>query len=218
MESTAVKERSVIFSGPMVRAILEGRKTQTRRVVKPQSLFDGKDGIVRRFPNQRGCPYGETGDRLWVRETWAAFIPCGLQTRYYRTGVIKQVQVSEYHKVDREVVYSADGEDVTKPHQNNASGSWNSPVTMPRWASRLTLEITDVRVQRLSEISTDDVNAEGVACSDCWTSGTAYKDFPHNEQCGCVNKFRNLWNSENTESGDTWDANPWVFAITFKRC
>jgi len=226
--TTAVKERPILFSAPMVRAILEGRKTQTRRVVKPQPAYAGIEKFVfethpfapsalkgtpaagmnlakegKTWLAEDWCgnivgvlgdaPYGLPGDRLWVRETWE--------------------QISESH-----VWYRADHNDgywlrrFEGLHEErlrtiNRPG-WKSPVSMPRWASRITLEITDVRVQRLQDISEEDAKAEGF-------------EFGQNADgtfggWGGADSYRAAF-SLGAWVSKYWNANPWVWAYTFKR-
>lgn len=184
------KERPILFSGPMVRAILEGRKTQTRRIAKE---FDGKpdlDRLLARHPRQKGCRYGEPGDRLWVREAWCHFpadAPDGMGEQVY---------------------YRADpgSEDFRAKQVMGRNGiKWRSAIYMPRSLSRITLEITDVRVQRLQEISEEDARLEGVQ------PGLN----PDGEGESYVAGFGDLW--ESIHGPSSWNANPWVWAITFGR-
>ncbi|MBA3852911.1 MAG: hypothetical protein C0503_00770 [Gemmatimonas sp.] len=198
-------ERPILFSGPMVRAILAGHKTQTRRVVRGD--FDtiqpsvmttdgkmleshwtatgpaGRVGLV--------SPYGVDGHKLWVRETWD-FRPWA--TEDAPTAV--------------RVAYAADGEqrDVVAPADWNptlfGTARWRPSIHMPRWASRLTLEVTDVRVERLQCMSEEDAIAEGVVAPARWAS---------------VPGFAVLWDSLNAARGFGWDANPWVWVIEFRR-
>jgi len=198
------KERPILFTGAMVRALLDGSKTQTRRVVKlphenplgewEPATFGGEDGgrtaAGETIPEQGGiwhtrtgeslaCPYGQPGDRLWVRETWAPhpdFIPA-----------------SHY------AVYRAD------PECEHDVDRWRPSIHMPRWASRIVLEITGVRVERLQDIGTEEIEAEGVVTSDADIM-----------QHGCrarVLDWIRLWES----TGGSWDGNPWVWVIEFKR-
>lgn len=197
-----MKERPILFSGPMVRAILEGRKTQTRRVVKPQptddghgpkwySGFDNVPGTIEtNFPMPIHCPYGQPGDRLWVRETWA--------------------QHPEFtHRSSGGCLYRADrGGD----YQGAAQGDfcWRPSIHMPRWASRITLEITGARVERLQDISEEDAKAEGIQ----WGMPCGYLDTGTSD-CSSKCKFKSLWESINGPG--SWDANPWVWVIEFKK-
>jgi hypothetical protein len=179
-----MKERPILFSAPMVRAILEGRKTQTRRIAKELNEMPNLDGILKRFPNPKGCRYGKPGDRLWVRETWA----------HERDGT--------GCPDDNGVLYRA-----TDPGWDDEETGlrWRPSIFMPRRASRITLEITDVRVQRLQEISEEDAQAEGAVGALDQSVGNNW----------CASQaFAALWESIN--GPDSWDANPWVWAVTFR--
>lgn len=195
IEGVEMTEHPILFNGPMVLAILEGRKTQTRRVIKPQpELSDnagfiqhdkkgikwahGKGidyaGTVRNFAHK--CPYGQPGDRLWVRETFCFLINNG-------TG-------------ERKTFYRSDG------ILNNPPQGWKPSIFMPRWASRITLEITSIRVERLQDISGPDCWAEGIT-RDCEKYGSV------------THTYQDLWESINGPG--SWDDNPWVWGIEFKR-
>ena len=202
---TKVKERPILFSGPMVRAIIEGRKTQTRRVIKPKHEFfvdDGHDGINRVYypcyvtgepePQEILCPYGSVGERLWVRETWAV--------------VPKVSDDGPRHKA------KGDGTGATwrADWNGNPSGfPWKPSIHMPRWASRITLEVTGVRVERLNDISEADAQAEG--CDGNYQIGyiPAYQAGPFSYH------FAQLWESINGPG--SWSLNPWVWVVEFKR-
>ena len=215
-----MKERPILFSALMVRAILDGRKTQTRRVMKPQpssefapivgpyhrTLVDKRDG--EQYPSPQlywgaaderedyPCPYGQPGDRLWVRETW----------NYEWAG---RAEVNR-------VRYFAGGynEDVPQnyPYPRAREGKWRPSIHMPRWASRIILEITAVRVEYVQDISQADACAEGAPPShpsiDHVSRQFDYPDFPRSW-------FAQLWESIN--SGGSWSANPWVWVIEFRR-
>lgn len=206
--SQVVRERPIIFSGEMVRAILEGRKTQTRRVIQPQpsdvdgaTCFlmgddlrsDGRDKIIR-------CPYGQPGDRLWVRET--ARLEFDQRRDEHRV---------RYQADDYDTLTSSEGAlewiEAAK-WKNVAPRQWRTPwrpsIHMPRWASRLTLEITEVRVQRVQEIGDDDCYAEGVVYV-----GEGFDPPPQVI-------YRELWDSLNAKRGYSWESNPWVWAISFR--
>jgi len=212
-----VKARPILFSAPMVRALLDGRKTQTRRVVKPQPHH----GPVGQIVNLGGaewamddgdlsglwtCPYGAPGDLLWVRESLgrrpASFL--GIEAT---NGV-------------ENAFYTADGEGVVNEHEFDVCPWWNgktrSSIHMPRWASRLTLEITDVRVERLQAISEADAIAEGI---QRWPDGRFAED-DHDPDpnrlaaTSAVVAYELLWTDIN--GPDSWDANPWVWALTFR--
>lgn len=178
-----MRERPILFSGPMVRAIIEGRKTVTRRVVKPRDLawMDEHQGL-REPCNAIRCPYGQTGDRLWVRETFAVY------------GNEKMAAI--HYRADR-------------PHHVGQKGMGYKPsFHMPRWASRILLEITAVRVERLQDISQEQAMAEGVlSCESALDpDGNGYSPYE---------LFSALWVSINGH--DSWHANPWVWVVEFKR-
>lgn len=183
-------ERPILFSGPMVRAVLSGAKSQTRRVVKPQATSGphdleqtiGTPDSLAAFVRHR-CPYGVPGDRLWVRETWGP---------------------GPFYRADDETISPSDG--------------WRPSIHMPRWASRLTLEVVNVRVERLQDISDEDARAEGCPCYVCG----APLDGRSENDCHCFHKqadaydFRNLWDSINAERAP-WASNPWCWVVSFKR-
>lgn len=201
MKSTS---KPILFSGEMVRAILAGRKTQTRRVVKPQpdSVMNGapywnvgglrlSDGAA----NPLQCPYGQPGDTLYVKETFRVWSKDG--SLY--TG--RLFNVSEYLKkaFKQEAQYRATSiPDVEK-------GNWRPSIFMPPWLSRLTLKVQAVRVERLQDISEEDARAEGV--SEKWLETAAGRE-------GLVPVFSTLWNSLNGPGA--WDANPWVWVVQFQ--
>lgn len=218
-----MKSRPILMSAPMVRALLAGRKTQTRRVVKSVELargeargvrvapstfcyldFDGVPGLSWRpfagsptvpYPPEKiveASPYGKPGDTLWVKETW-------LERLDHVRGVVDPNAVR----------YVADGEP-PEPHR------WRkrSPIHMPRWASRITLEVTGVRVERLQAISEEDAKADGVE-----PIGERWRDYlsdvaPLASFSKASNSFWSLWGSIN--GADSWAANPWVWAISFR--
>lgn len=181
-----MRERPIIFSSTMVRAILEGRKTQTRRIVRERDLPSPE------YEYGRPCPYGVPGDRLWVRETWMP-IASGQIPGPVRYGAAYRADDGRKWREHTTRVEFADGREAGPLHLEQAQ-HWRPSIFMPHWASRITLEVTDVRVQRLQDISHDDAVAEG-------TAGRA--------------DFIGLW--ENINGRDSWKANPWVWAITFAR-
>lgn len=193
---TAVRERPILFSAEMVRAILDERKTQTRRVITRRQRDEGEwvttrpgenytpDLIAREFP----APW-RVGDHLWVRETWQAWTefddtrPCDLPT------------IARTH-----INYPANGSD------------WDSrrrpSIHMPRWASRITLELTDVRIERVRSITEADAKAEGVEPKPCVSAGCS---------CEHIHAFRSVWDALNRNRGYGYDTNPWVWVLTFRR-
>lgn len=206
------KERPILFSGPMVRAILEGRKTQTRRVVKHQPIkgdvYPTKDDGIWGAQTERSvtsyfaCPHGQPGDRLWVRETWGLLDtqPCDGPER-------------------ATIGYRADG-DGNAP--NGRYQLWRPSIFMPRWASRLTLEILRIRVERLQDITEDDCIDEGVP-HDGLVGYYCEEGDPNDPEdigahrCNWRAGYKQLWDSLNAARGHGWDKNPWVWVIEFKR-
>ncbi len=228
-----MKERPIIFSGEMVRAILEGRKTQTRRVVKHRYgieflggrgdendpscwgyWFDGprQNGymVLARGLNERHnhglislpCPYGQPGDRLYVKETHAFNAPIDVSP----TGVV--------YRADEARIWSA-----WKPKR------WRPSIHMPRWASRITLEVVSVRVERLQDISEEDARAEGGG-NGCYS--TTFEPCTPGERCRKCGRpssnvgpsahteaFARLWDRINAKRAP-WASNPWVWAVEFK--
>lgn len=222
MTTTILKERPILFSGPMVRAILEGRKSQTRRIVKSSwwrclDLDDNMDREIARCE----CHYGRPGERLWVRETWK------VEAFSHQTPTSGPEKATYYLGYKADVGSIPRGKTVTFPNpvanafQKNR-GDWRPSIHLPRWASRITLEIVSVRVQRVQEISEEDAEAEGIdividqhRSPWCASSGS--------DGCACGGKsnrehFALLWDSINAKRGFGWEKNPWVWALTFKRC
>lgn len=209
---TTVKERPILFSGPMVRAILEGRKTQARRIIKPQPGFgysfsavahDDPEPVLAVFRDHVlvydafiKCPYGKPGDRLWVRETWAKASANGL--------------------LAKAIHYRADGE--LECYHDTAFGecegcvpAWRPSIHMPRWASRILLEVTSVRVERLQDMTFVDWKADFVPSPDEVEKALASftgAEFQHEHS-------KALWESIN--GSGSWEANPWVWVLELKR-
>ena len=203
-----MKEFPIIFNSEMVMALLDGRKTQARRMVKPQPTWydNNAPGITSgcmglQYKGERysigyppdykythfckdHCPYGQPGDRLWVRETWAELYDNPNQSGNWNTHPVYKADyntIKEFCDVKR----------------------WKPSIHMPRWASRITLEITDVRVERVQDIRNEDILKEGtpVVSNNQNPYEAAQEDFAH------------LWNS----IYKNWDDNPWVWAIEFRR-
>jgi len=178
-----MKEHPILFSAPMIRAILAGTKTQTRRIVKPQPIAPDVQ--------QYHCPYGQTGDRLWVKEGFHHCPHCDDGFVAYLAGGFKSGDAA----ID----------DDNRPLMPKcAAHKWRPPIYMPRWASRITLEITDVRVERLQDISEADAEAEGTKNSLHLQGGRMANE-----------NFAHLW--WGIYGDGSWDANPWVWAISFRR-
>lgn len=238
-------ERPILFSGPMVRAILAGAKTQTRRVVKPQPPADctyaingaqsaavcaavlpsGEPVFVPPTPRSKNhllpCPYGAPDDDLWVRETWAshgpqlvayqadgecgAWIGDGAGGRFWLFhGWVMEAERRETHELrGRRWGLAARG------------GRWRPSIHMPRWASRITLRVTSVRVERLHAISEDDARAEGIVDTPDRVGahlGVYGRAPSHRTARGA---FAALWSEINGDA--SWDANPWVWVVGFER-
>lgn len=202
--------RPILFSGPMVRALLDGSKTQTRRVVKRLPWYDSitnrwivysKGLIALQFNTGREAfaalpivsPYGQPGCRLWVRETWAHGIHALAANR----------------DEDGPFVYAA-----SDSPQHRLGDKWKPSLHMPRRASRITLEITGVRVERLQDISEADAQAEGARECDP-VSGREVLLAGQSQRGSFILHFRQLWESINGPG--SWDLNPWVWVIEFKR-
>lgn len=195
-----MKEHPILFSGPMIRAILDDKKTQTRRVVKNMPAWVERVGLaqgnlVQVFGtdgmNWRCCPYGQPGDRLWVRERWQARSPRDLEWSVY-----KPIEREGYQPKDWQVRYAATDETFAE------WSGWNPSIHMPRWASRLTLENKGVRVERLQDISEEDAAAEGVE-RPAWDNASY--------RC----EFMRLWDEINPKH--PWASNPWVWVVEFKQ-
>ncbi|HBM2900103.1 TPA: hypothetical protein LVL13_001305 [Klebsiella oxytoca] len=194
-------ERGMIFNAEMVRAILDGRKTQTRRIVKLQPDEDGLAKVtngpwVDTSERNYRCPFGDVGDRIWGRETWAEAGASAPNLKLYRASYPEHVP-SHYENV---------------PPANEIR--WTPSIHMPRWASRILLEITDVRVERLNAISEHDAQAEGVAKlrGGFWQH---YQPGWTQHQLSARGSFVTLWKSIYGE--ESWNSNPWVWVIEFKR-
>ncbi|MGC4059389.1 MAG: hypothetical protein QM749_00420 [Aquabacterium sp.] len=246
-----MKERPILFSGPMVRGICEDRKNLTRRIVKWRGLerglnlsFSGlsversgsnfvltsptRDSYAYRSVPQP-CPYGQVGDRLWVRETW------GIGSRPDPWGGFEGIE----YRADQALLEPDDllpCYKATTPDDvclGDYSSGWKPSIHMPRWASRITLEITGVRVERLQSISDEDCIAEGIELSHIDSrSRKQWRMYPHTDgmpgpdgelvrYCGSPynssprESFKSLWLSINGPG--SWDPNPWVWVVEFKR-
>lgn len=193
------RERPIIFNAEMVRAILNGNKSQTRRVIKPQPKYDRFDHIGCNFSGlwmgwpesmddiiwEAHCPYGKIGNQLWVRETWAT------PGNYDH---IKPSKLLDYMFPSSSLKYRA-----TEKY-GDAYFRWRPSIHMPGWASRIQLEVLSVKVETVQDITDEDIVAEG---------GFVYGS-------GAWEWFIPLWNSINEKRGFGWDTNPWVWVVEFK--
>ena len=210
-------DRPILFSDPMVRAILReierpgSGKTQTRRVAKRQDvvLRNGRPfvptGVHSELPFSQ--PGWDVGDRLWVREAWRL-----TQVGGGSGGGMLPFHAYEscYRADDHTDYFEFEGE--ADPFLAFASDGWRPSIFMPRWASRITLTVTDVRVQRLQDITETDAIAEGAARLVVDDDGKYYESDAGTHRCG----FAGLWNHLNDKRGFGWDRDPWVVALTFR--
>ncbi|EOL8946341.1 hypothetical protein ACM91X_003541 [Cronobacter dublinensis] len=228
-------ERPLIFNAEMVRAILDGRKTQTRRIMKPQPEDCPRGGhwwpsdkhrtmlhVEEALQNSEviwagivgdACPFGDVGDRLWVRETWSDVNSEGCPAVAYRadsdTRLLAEIETFR----DEDGVLNTADPRLDKywfaawsgDLFSGTEGSWRPSIHMPRWASRITLEITGVRVERLASISSDDARAEGYPAARAADGGNIDPWL----------WFRDLWDGIYPEQ--SFKANPWVWVVEFKR-
>lgn len=233
---TEPKCRPILFSAPMVRALVEGRKTQTRRMVTPQPetrenasrprVFGTftKNGwnleaeSARKLFAEYHCPYGKLGDRLWVRESHYRFghwemVP-GVKTK---TGRMKWKFVPDSNEFRFDAPeYFRKG----RHHKDSATPAWHKRLArfMPRVLSRITLEITEVRVQRLQEISEEDAIAEGIESTTGFAGMAHWRDYRKGindfTAYSPIESYLTLW--ESISGAGSWDLNPWVWPVTFK--
>ena len=244
-----MKDRPIHFTAPMVRGLLAGTKTQTRRIVKPHRE-DG--GEIIRLPSQSGtavpvlckpngepwdpilCPFGQPGDRLWVCEGWRLWGPSFDGEADLMRGKIDHPEDPEWAAMlKRRVEYREGSDDAAC---NSAIDGWRPSIHMPRWASRITLELTSVRVERLDEISENDAKAEGITSREIprhwgrdvgWSADWSRVGSPNKyalngittEADICLatarHAFWNLW--ESIYGLGSWDAKPLVWVLEFKR-
>ncbi|HIE8741900.1 hypothetical protein PAG80_18175 [Klebsiella quasipneumoniae] len=253
-----MKERGMIFNGEMVRAILDGRKTQTRRIMKVQPSEDftpmnmaletdykarwytpgivDKDGYLQPASKEvfgvsnenegYSCPFGAVGDRIWVRETWGVVsheLDEGGRIQPWTpdrpaTAIHEMPFGNGYYS--GHAIYAADGDFTWGDDDGYEDGRscWKPSIHMPRAASRILLEITDVRVERLNAISEEDAEAEGIDMEALYDSQDCYDCIANHNMTGrptVTGAFKYLWESIYGEEG--WKSNPWVWVIEFKR-
>jgi hypothetical protein len=220
------KMKPILFSAPMVQAILAGRKTMTRRVIKfpkgayPHWYHGQNEGGTHDFmfgEISNGCcldwsdaiksPY-KAGDVLWVRETW------GIGTRSdpdqgWVDGIELKADEAFIDEIESLPLYHTGNEALFELYSNDESKGWHPSIHMPREAARLFLRVTSVRVERVQDIRHEEVLAEGI--SEC-------KGRTEEEDCECATiKYAKLWDSLNAKRGYGWDNNPWVWVISFER-
>ena len=211
------KHRPILFSGPMVRAILDGRKTQTRRIVKdrfwdiqsgPENCMNGfrridgdcavweiQDTVDSTHERRIPCPYGVPGDTLWVREPWFC---------------------EGREQPGQGLHYRANACEADEAWFKEEGWKWKPSIHMPRWASRITLEVTDVWIERVQEISEEDAKAEGVVPPGCDHPDCVGNTATTCAMRRCRPQFAALWQELNAKRGFGWEANPWVWELTFK--
>jgi hypothetical protein len=207
-------ERPILFSAPMARAIRDGRKTQTRRVVKPRDLDAmGWEGHALWLYHADGAPrpYGVPGDLLWIRER------CWIFGRWREEGVTKTGRRRwRFKPIGRRVRFENPNDDAEPiAYLGGRSGwSYRNSIHMPRWASRITLRITDVRVERLQDISEADARAEGCSAEEDPDWRPSFADPDSGGSPTFVKSYRALWDHINGPG--SWDANPWVWVVAFE--
>lgn len=231
-----MKERHINLKAWEVRAILEGRKTQTRRIVKPYPWFEGHrirsccgpttksklsryEDLISSFDGgiQRRCPYGSPGDRLWVRETWG-LMPT--QQEWEKWVVYQSDRMAHRAGMadDENVLHRpSDRLDEWTPRiWTGDDPKWKSPCRMPRWASRITLEVIGVGVERLQDISEADAIAEGIQPSELGQIASASLQLIKGEQWpAAVLQYAEQWQSINGPG--SWNTNPWVWVVEFQQ-
>lgn len=213
-----MKEHPILFSAPMVRAILDGRKTVTRRVVKPQPVAGVRYPSVVATPRHNGLEdghgrelrsrFGMPGDRLWVRETWAP--------QPGKEYTLTQ-PVYEGGKDPDKLCYRADEQPLSAGEDALCYGVsvWRPSIHMPRWASRLQLDVVSVRLERLQEITEGDAFAEGVEANPYVMADGTVDDMM---SISAIANFAELWESINGKRpGCAWFDNPWVWRVEFTR-
>ncbi len=226
------RDRPILFSGPMVRALLAGRKTQTRRAIKPiplsacaSPLISFNHGIAeysfgRADKDARGlkwwrCPYGQPGDRLWVRETY--------QVEPHPAQFVRVFYAKDEATEERRVWPAGDPRWMQADRLWTEPDVWRPSIHMPRWASRITLEVTDVRVERLQDISEEDAQAEGITHwgdGFHWEANAGWPGEPEGMKSvrfvglSAKQAYMGLW--EQINGRESLDANPWVWAVSFR--
>jgi len=230
------RERPIPFNAPMVRAVLDGSKTQTRRIVKPRypcEIAERDDGSTWPwYPDYVtggdgdgwvACPYGVAGDRLWVRESWRAphaldeLSPKGIADACLNAGYVAPWCPIQYEACGSRNS-AMDWLEFGSTPNSAKPGRYRHARLMPRWASRITLEVTGVRVERLQAISEADAKTEGITPREVrqfWLYGADPEERAAIYRRAAVDPYRELWESIN--GAGSWDANPWVWMVDFKQ-
>jgi len=220
-----MKELPIIMTGESVRAIREGRKTQTRRVINPRKYnIQGWDMPVSKADIEAGypvyqdnngdfhsvierCPYGKVGDHLWVRET------VFFETFHQQSD--EELKRDGFNPNIGVWVYRADNHDYP-----TITANWTSPMFMPRKASRITLEVTNIRIERVQDITENDAIAEGIEYIGDFFNSPCWKDYGSSPNVvfpdDPIGSYRSLWDSLNSKRGYPFESNPWVWVIDFK--
>lgn len=216
-----MSERPILFSGPLVRAILDGRKTQTRRLVRMAPGFEHGEVFeaIQQGRDRWGffadpgpgfgarCPFGTAGTRLWVRETWRPHMyGHATEIDFHAGGAGKNMVGADFDLVERWIYRSGGFLDFHGARKDKHTEKWFPSIHMPRWAGRLTLDVVSVRVERLQDISEEDARAEGVERS----KEDHVPLYTHRAT------FERLWDHINGKRA-TWESNPWVWRIEFRR-
>jgi len=236
-QATDTKTRPILFNGAMVRAILDGSKTQTRRVIKNLKPFDGCDDGLGSYAliNIEKCPYGKPGDLLWVRETWRLrswdhdFFDCNLEykadgnTRRFSTDELWTFPDEKWEKLSTQLLKkgvekNSDGDFVWD--EGECPVNWEPSIYMPYNVCRITLEVKRIWVERVQDISEGDAYSEGILECDgmldevsiCKFAGKLNESFEEPRPW-----FATLWDSINASRGYGWDSNPWVWCVEFER-
>ncbi len=237
-----MKEYPILFNGEMVQAILAGQKTQTRRVIEPQPKVNSlclspidcqlvgitKDGTPAGNRRSVGawltCPYGIPGDKLWVRETWRlASINANIPYAQFWTVQFADFRCLPHPQPDRDLFLPLAKKDVfAEGLVGDKFGKWRPSIHMYKWMSRITLEVTNIRAERLNDISDNDAVAEGIKdlchCGDYIDDhGFSSGHNPVSMPGWAIDNFSELWDSINGKSSYSWESNPWVWVIEFKR-